>query len=128
MAVKFMSDEWLKEVEARLNKHEGFQTAAKGQSAKLQNEVSGTPQGDLRYWMQLDNGTVSIGKGDLEGAEATLSQEYATAVAMSKGETTGQAAFMQGKLKVQGNLMKIMQLQGAFAQMGPALQDLEVEY
>jgi len=128
MAVKFMSDEWLKEVETRLNAHEGFQTAAKGQSAKLQNEVAGTPLGDVRYWMQIDNGKVSLGKGDVEGAEATLSQDYPTAVSMSKGETTGQAAFMQGKLKVQGNLMKIMQLQGAFSQMGPALQDLQVEY
>lgn len=128
MGVKFLSDEWLGEVEARLNAHEGFQGAAKGQSAKLQQEVTGAPTGDVRYWFTLDAGKVAVGRGDLEGVEATITQGYETAVAMSKGETTGQAAFMGGKLKVSGNLMKIMQLQGVFAQMQPAMKDLEVEY
>jgi hypothetical protein len=35
---------------------------------------------------------------------------------------------MQGKLKVAGNLMKIMQLQGALGAMPAALEGLEVEY
>ena len=128
MAVKFMSDEYLKEVETRLNSHEGFQSAAKGQSAKLQQEITGAPEGDVRYWWQIDNGKASLGRGDLEGAEATMTQNYETAVAMSKGEITGQAAFMQGKMKISGNLMKMMQLQAAFQQMGSALQDMEIEY
>lgn len=128
MAVKFLTDEYLKEVEARLNGHEGFQTAAKGQAAKLQQEITGTPLGDVRYWFQLEGGKVAIGSGDLESAEATISQNYETAVAMSKGETTGQAAFMQGKLKISGNLMKMMQLQAVFNAMPQALADLEIEY
>ena len=47
---------------------------------------------------------------------------------MSKQEITGQQAFMQGKLKVSGNLMKIMQLQGVFTAMPQALEGFEVEY
>lgn len=128
MAVKFLSDEWLSEVESRLNSNEGFQTAAKGQAARLQQQISGAPMGDVSYGFVLDGGKVAMTKGDIENAEATVSQDYPTAVAISKLELSGQQAFMQGKLKVSGNLMKIMQLQGTLAAMAPAMEGLEVEY
>ena len=128
MAVKFLSDEWLSEVESRLNSNEGFQTAAKGQAARLQQQISGAPMGDVSYGFVLDGGKVAMTKGEIENAEATVSQDYATAVAISKQELSGQQAFMQGKLKVSGNLMKIMQLQGTLAAMAPAMEGLEVEY
>ena len=128
MAVRFLSDEWLSEVTNRLNSHEGFQAAAKGQAARLQQEITGTPQGDVRYGFVLDGGKVGLTSGDIENPEATISQNYETATAMSKQEITGQQAFMQGKLKVSGNLMKIMQLQGVFTAMPAAMEGFEVEY
>jgi putative sterol carrier protein len=128
MAVKFLSDEWLGEVESRLNANDTFQNAAKGQSARLLNEVTGAPGGDVKYGFVLEGGKVQLVKGDLENAEATLTQNYETAVSMSKQEMTGQQAFMQGKVKISGNLMKMMQLQGVFGAMPNAVGDLEVEY
>jgi len=128
MAVKFLSDEWLSEVESRLNANDAFQSAAKGQSARLLNEISGAPGGDVKYGFVLEGGKVQLVQGDIENAEATLSQNYETAVSMSKQEMTGQQAFMQGKVKITGNLMKMMQLQGVFGAMPTAVGDLEVEY
>ena len=128
MAVKFLSDEWLSEVESRLNSSDAFQTAAKGQAARLQQQISGTPNGDVGYGFELDGGTVKLTKGEIENPEATIAQDYATAVAVAKQELSGQQAFMQGKLKVSGNLMKIMQLQGAFTAMPQALEGFEVDY
>jgi putative sterol carrier protein len=128
MAVKFLSDEWLSEVESRLNANDAFQSAAKGQSARLLNEVNGAPGGDVKYGFVLEGGKVQLVQGDIENAEATLSQNYETAVSMSKQEMTGQQAFMQGKVKITGNLMKMMQLQGVFGAMPTAVGDLEVEY
>lgn len=128
MAAKFLSDEWLSEVESRLNASDAFQAAAKGQAARLQQEISGGPHGDVKYGFVLDAGKVTLSGGDIENPEATISQNYETAVAMSKQEVTGQQAFMQGKLKVSGNLMKIMQLQGVFTAMPQALEGFEVEY
>ena len=49
-------------------------------------------------------------------------------MALSKNELTGTAAYMSGKLRVAGDLMKLMQLQGALGQMPAALKDLDVDY
>ena len=128
MAVKFLSDEWLGEVASRLNSNEAFQSAAKGQAARIQQQISGAPEGDVSYGFVLDGGKVEMSKGEIENPEATVSQDYPTAVAIGKQELSGQQAFMQGKLKVSGNLMKIMQIQGALAAMPQALEGLEVDY
>jgi len=128
MGVKFLSDEWLSEVESRLNSHEGFQKAATGQSAKLQQEVTGGPDGDVRYGFTLEGGKTQFTRGDLEGAEATISQSYETAKSLTLGETNGQAAFMAGKLKITGNMMKLMTLQPALTIMPQALADLKVDF
>jgi putative sterol carrier protein len=66
--------------------------------------------------------------GEIAEPEATMTQDYDTAVAISRREVNPQNAFMQGKLKIQGNMMKLMQLQGVLNAMPKALSNTEVEY
>jgi putative sterol carrier protein len=128
MGVKFLSDEWARAVEDALNTNEAFKKSAGTQTAKVQQVVTG-PDGEKKYWFKLDSGNVSLGTGDLgDSPDATITQDYDTAVALAKNELTGTAAYMSGKLKVQGDLMKLMQLQGTLSQLPQALKDLEVEY
>ena len=129
MAVKFLSDEWAQEVTNALNSSEEFQSAASGQQVKLQQVVQNTPDGgEQKYYFTLEDGKVQVGLGDLTDAEATLTQDYDTAVAITKQELNAQNAFMQGKLKISGNMMKLMQLQGVFNAMPKAVDGIEVEY
>lgn len=129
MAVKFLSDEWAQEVTNALNSSDEFQSAASGQQVKLQQVVQNTPDGgEQKYYFTLEDGKVQVGLGDLTDAEATLTQDYDTAVAITKQELNAQNAFMQGKLKISGNMMKLMQLQGVFNAMPKAVTDIEVEY
>ena len=128
MGVEFLSEEWTKAVQEALNGNAAFKSAAAPLAAKIQQVVT-TPDGEKRYWFKLEGGEAALGMGDLEGGvDATITQDYDTAVALSKNELTGTAAYMSGKLRVQGDLMKLMQLQGALNQMPAALADLDVDY
>lgn len=128
MGVKFLSDEWAQAVQDALNSNEQFKSAAGSQNAKVQQVVN-TDEGEKKYWFKLEGGQVAIGMGDSpEPADATITQDYATAKALATNELTGTAAYMSGKLRVSGDLMKLMQLQGALGQMPAALKDLDVEY
>jgi putative sterol carrier protein len=129
VGVKFLTDEWADQVKSALNSSEGFQRAAGSQTAKIQQVITGTPDGDeKRYWFRLEGGQTDLGLGDIEGPDATITQDYDTAVALSKNELTGTAAYMSGKLRVQGDLMKLMQLQGPLGQIPQALTNVDVEY
>ena len=102
--------------------------AASGQQVTLQQVVSDAPDGEVKYYFKLDGGSAQVGLGEAADAEATITQNYETAVAIVKQELNAQNAFMQGKLKISGNMMKLMQLQGVFNAMPKAAEGIDVEY
>jgi putative sterol carrier protein len=129
VAVKFLTEEWASAMTDALNSSEDFQKAAGGQAVKLQQVVTDTPDGgETKYYFTLDGGKAQVAVGEIPDAEATLTQSYDTAVAITKQELNAQNAFMQGKLKISGNMMKLMQLQGVFNAMPQAAGSVDVEY
>jgi putative sterol carrier protein len=125
--VKFLSDEWIQEVKERLNASDGFRTGSASAKATLQQVVSGS-EGASRYWIAIDHGTVDMGPGDTPSPDATITQDYQTAVALAKSEINPVSAFMSGKLKVGGSMMLLMQLQGAFAELPKVMAEMDVDY
>lgn len=129
MALKFQSEEWFKEANNRIQSDEGVLGAGKGQTVAIQQVVTELPEGgEKKTFLKITDGTPEVGIGEVEGAEATVTQSYETSVAILKGEVNQQAAFMQGKIKIQGNLMKIMSLQGFLQAFGKVLATIETEF
>lgn len=127
MSVKFLSEEWADEVTRAVNENEAFQKAAGSQVAKIQNVVT-TPEGEKKYFFTLEGGRAQLAIGEIDSPDATISQDYQTAMALAKNELSGTAAFMSGKVRVSGDLMKLMQMQGLFSTLPQALSTIEVEY
>jgi putative sterol carrier protein len=69
-----------------------------------------------------------MGIGDLEGAEATITQSYDTAVALAKRELSPVTGFMMGKIKVAGNMGLLLGLQGVLGQIAESMSAMDVEY
>ena len=127
MSVKFLTDEWAAAAQQALDADEAF-TAAIGKNAARIQQVVNTPEGEKKYSFVLADGRVAVAMGEIEKPDAVITQDYATAEAISKNEMSGVAAYMSGKLRVNGDLMKLMTLQGVLTQLPNALKDLDVEY
>jgi putative sterol carrier protein len=128
MAVKFLSAEWAQAVQDALNGHPGYKSAIGNADLGLQFNVTDTPEGDTAYYLKASGGTTELMLGNLDGADVTIGQSYDTASAIAKGELNTQTAFMTGKLKVSGNLAKLMMHQAAIQQWQSATSDVDVEY
>jgi putative sterol carrier protein len=104
---KWLSQEWLDET----RKMAEGQPERAGASARMQYVVTGGPDGDIDYYWVLENGKISESQlGRLADAEVTLTTGYPDALKIQKGELDANAAFMQGKVKVTGNMAKVMSL------------------
>ncbi len=104
---KWLSQEWLDET----RKMADSQPERPGASAKMQYVVTGGPEGDIKYYWVLENGKLQESNlGDLADAEVTMTQTYEDAMKIQKGELDANAAFMQGRIKVSGNMAKLMAL------------------
>jgi putative sterol carrier protein len=77
----------------------------------MQYVVTGGPDGDVKYYWVLENGKLLESKiGEISDADFTLTLTYDDSVKVQKGELDANAAFMQGRMKVTGNMGKLMQL------------------
>lgn len=126
--VRFLSPEWIKTVVDALNDSDDVRQALKGVELVLQQVVTGAPEGDVSYWTRFEDGKVEGGLGEADSADVTITQDYETAAALSRAELNAQAAFMQGKLKVTGNMGKLLQNQSALDALGPVMAGVATEY
>lgn len=82
-----------------------------GASVRVQFVVGGGPGGEARYhWVVEDGQLRSAAAGNLDGAEMTWTATYSDAVAMFRGELDPGAAFMEGRVKVAGDMGKVLTL------------------
>lgn len=104
---KWLTQEWLDETRGMAES----QPERPGASARMQYVVTGGPEGDVKYYWVLENGhLLESALGELPDAEVTLTQSYEDAMKIQQGELDANAAFMQGRVKVTGNMGKLMSL------------------
>jgi putative sterol carrier protein len=128
MPVKYLSPEWIDAYNAVMAADDAVHKALKGKSAVIQMVVDGAPAGEIRYALRIADGTASAALGDAGDAEVTIRQSYETSAQVNRGELDGAKAFTQGKVKITGKMIKMMQLQRPLAEVQRALNAIDTEY
>lgn len=104
---KFLTQEWL-DLQTELAQD---LPERPGASTRMQYKVSGAPDGDVTFHAVIDNGKiVENALGEDDRAEFTMAVNYDDFCKVNKGELDANAAFMQGRIKVIGNMGKLMSL------------------
>ena len=110
MPYTFLSDEWLAEVK-KLADEAGAAGGAMPAGVQLNMVVTGGPQGDR----ELHVADGAFGAGLLDNAPTKLTLPYAVARSMfiEGNQQAAMQAFMSGQIKVEGDMTKLMAMQGA---------------
>jgi hypothetical protein len=113
----FLSDDWMTEAKAIRAKYEG-QTGKVTQSIRINQVITDSPFGEggtVKSFIDTSSGDVVMDLGELDSPDCTVSTDYATAkkLFVDQDQAAAMQAFMGGKIKVQGDMMKMMALQTA---------------
>jgi putative sterol carrier protein len=128
MPVKYLSPEWIDAYNAAVAADDAVHKALKGKSAVIQMVVTGAAAGEIHYSLRIGDGTAAASLGDASDAEVTIRQSYETSAQVNKGELDGAKAFTQGKVKITGKMMKMMQLRAPLAEVQKVLDTIDTEY
>lgn len=121
MALRYLSDEWLRKADERLS---GLSPVAEPVSVGM--TVTGGPDGDRRYRLILGPDRVGIGDGVGDsGVRMTLSWE--SAVAIATGRASAQRSFLDGDLQLGGDTGLLLGHQRALADIEDRLDELRAE-
>jgi putative sterol carrier protein len=112
---RYLSPEWIEAVAAAAEASDELRSVAEGVHLTVQQRVTGGPDGDVAFHIELGDGKVAVRAGEAPSPDVTFSQDHATAVAVATGQLAAQAAFMAGRLRVGGDVQRLMQEKGALA-------------
>ncbi|QXC63108.1 SCP2 sterol-binding domain-containing protein [Aquihabitans sp. G128] len=115
---KFLSDEWLDQAKNIRAEYEGKGGAPPHQMrmnlviTDVPADVSDAP---IDAHMDTTSGDVDMDLGHIDAPDLTVTLEYETAKAIlvEGNPQAGMQAFMAGKIKVQGDMTKLMAMQSA---------------
>ena len=118
----FLSDEWFDAASSLIAEHGTGGPPAPNLVMNL--EVT---DGDktTEFHMGSRDGATLFGKGHTDGADLTLATDIATAreVFVANNPAAGMQAFMAGKVRIQGDMTKLMMAQGGGGGGSPQLAE-----
>ena len=100
---RFLSPEWIEALDAAAREAAG----PAGVRLTIQQIVTDSGGGEVRYHLVVDDGRVRVRPGDAAGADLTLVQSRAVAAALSRGELNAQQALEAGRLKLRGDIGRL---------------------
>src|SRR5262245_25329554 len=122
MTYEFLSPEWMDAAKAIREKY-ADQATKVTTSIRMNQVITDVPfvdggAGEVRSYLDTSSGDVVMELGELENPDLTLTTDWSTARAIFvlQDQAAGMQAVMTGKIKVQGDMMKMMAMQTAMPQ------------
>ena len=116
MTHAFLSQEWMTAARAIREKY-ADEVPEVPTSIRINQVITDVPFGDghITSYLDTSSGSVVMELGELDDADATITTDYETAQALfvEQDQAVAMQAFMAGKIKVQGDMMKMMAMQTA---------------
>ena len=114
MPYPFLSDAWIAEARA-IRDRLGAGSAPAAPPVTVNLTVTGVPfgSGTVESFIDTTSGELVLDLGRLDAPDVSLTTDYDTARAIfvTQDPAAGMQAFMAGKVKVQGDMMKLIVLQ-----------------
>jgi putative sterol carrier protein len=119
MPYPFLSAEWMDAAKAIREKY-ADQATAITISVRMNQVITDVPfgDGDVKLYLDTSSGTLEMESGELDAPDLTLTTDWDTAkkIFVDQDQAAGMQAFMAGKIKVQGDMMKMMAMQTGMPQ------------
>ena len=111
----FLTEAWIDEIDAAV------QAVALPDDVQLVvQQVVTDAGGDVPYVIAIADGRVRVRSGRAERSDVSFTQDRATAAAIARGELSAQVAFLDGRLRLGGDLRAVLARAGDLAALDDA--------
>jgi hypothetical protein len=122
--VRYLSPEWMAAAGRAVAGDDRLRAALAGVALVVEQRVTGGPDGEVVWHVAIGPDGVALRPGPAGAdrpADLRLTTDYATAAAVAAGTVGAQRAFVEGRLRVGGDLSLLLAHQRALAAVDDAL-------
>lgn len=116
MTHAFLSDQWIEAARDIRHRYSGDVPAIEA-SIRINVVTTKVPfgNGTINAYIDTSSGTLDMELGSLDSADLTITTDYDTAreLFVNQDPTASMQAFMQGRIKVEGDITRLMMMQTA---------------
>ena len=106
--VRYLSLEWIDALTRGVAASAAIAAVANEHTVGITQTVTGGPEGDVTYHLQIADGAATFGPGAAWPEDVRFEQEWDTAVAVATGTLNAQQAFITGRIRLTGDQQKLV--------------------
>ena len=128
--MKYLGPEWMAAAGRALAADPALAAALGEVRLTIEQHVTDGPDGDVAWHLAVAGGRVTLTPGPEPAtapADLRFTTDYATAAAVAAGELAAQRAFVEGRLRVGGDLSLLLAHHRALAAVDDALAPVRAE-
>ena len=112
--IRYLSLEWLEALTGEVDANAALQSLAPQHCIGVTQVVTGGPEGDVVYHLQVGDGAARFGAGAAEPEDVRMEQTWDTAVGVATGALNAQEAFIKGRILLTGSQQRLVESQPVF--------------
>jgi len=124
MTVRYLSLDWIEAMGRAVAASDSLASVAGTCRIAVTQAVTGTPDGDVTYHLVVGDGSASFGPGPAPGEDVRLEQSWETARGVALGEINAQEVFIDGSLRITGDVQKLITNEAVFAALNSVFDEL----
>lgn len=106
-SVRYLSLDWIDALTREVSASTEMRTLAEEHTIGVTQVVTGGPEGDVIYHLQVGQGAASFGPGPADPEDVHFEQDWDTAVAVATNSLNAQQAFITGRIRLTGDPQKL---------------------
>jgi len=122
--VRYLSLDWIEELARRGEADDELARLAPEHEIGVTQFVSGGPEGEVTYHLQVADGVASFGPGPAHPEHVRMEQSWDTAAAVATGMLSAQDAFVNGHIRLTGDQQRLLDAQPVFGALDTVFAEL----
>jgi SCP-2 sterol transfer family len=125
--VRYLSPQWIDAARHALATDDSLTAALAGMTLTVEQVVDSGPDGTAGWHVTIDDGRVALTPGPAARPDLRFRTSYETAAQIASGALSAQRAFVEGRLRVGGDLSLLITHQRAVAAVDDALAPVRAQ-
>jgi hypothetical protein len=115
--IAYLSDEWVAALDTAVRDDHALSELAREAPLVIEQVVTGTPNGERTFHVTLRREAIGARSGPAAEPTIRLTTDYRTASAIARGVERAQAAFLDGRIRVGGDISVLVEARASLARI-----------